>query len=36
MIVAKHKFEEYVLVAASVKHFLVSLAKVFSFSEFLQ
>ena len=36
MIAAKHKFEEYLLVAASVKCFLLSMAKVFWFSKLLQ
>ena len=33
---AKHKFEEHLLVAASVKYFLLLMANVFSFSKLLQ
>ena len=36
IIAATRKFEELLLVAASVKDFLISMAKVFSFSELLQ
>ena len=36
IIAAKHKFEEHLSVAASVKCFLLSMAKVFSFSKLLQ
>ena len=32
----KHKFEERLSVAASVERFLISMAKVFSFSKVLQ
>ena len=33
---AKHKFEEHISVAASVKCFLISMAKAFSFFKLLQ
>ena len=36
IIAAKHKFEEQILVNASVKFFLISMAKVFSLSKLLQ
>ena len=36
VIAVKHKFEEHLFVAASVKCFLISMIKVFSFSELPQ
>ena len=36
IIFAKHKFEEYLSVAGCVKCFLISMAKVFSFSKLMQ
>ena len=36
IIAEKHKFEEHLSVAASVKCFFLSMAKVFSFSKLLQ
>ena len=36
LIAAKHKFEEHLSVTASVKGFLISMAKVFSFSQLIQ
>ena len=36
ILAAKYKFEEHLSVAASVKCFLISVAKVFSFSKLPQ
>ena len=36
MMAVKHKFEGHFSLAASVKYFLISLAKVFLFSKLLQ
>ena len=36
IIATKHKFEKHLAVHASVKYFVISLAKVFSFSKLLQ